>query len=93
MNWSFASWSAPAACQTCCMAAGAGAGGATVKLRAAYGSGLRPARTAARTSIWPRAGRLSADLGPESQRGLEAGLDFLAGGGRMIFPFPEIEIV
>ena len=61
---------------------GAGAGGATLKLRAAYGSGLRPARSATRSAAWRGIGRLDADLAPESQRGLETGLDFLAGGGR-----------
>ncbi len=61
--------------------AGAGAGGATLKLRAAYGSGLRPARSAARSATWRGIGRLGADLTPEAQRGIEAGLDLLAGGG------------
>lgn len=61
---------------------GAGAGGATLKVRAAYGSGLRPARTPARSAMWRGYDLLSAALGPESQRGLETGLDLLAGGGR-----------
>lgn len=64
------------------LGAGAGAGGATLKLRAAYGSGLRPARTPARTLAWRGGGSLGADLRPESQRGLELGADLLAGGGR-----------
>jgi iron complex outermembrane receptor protein len=61
---------------------GAGAGGATVKLRAAYGSGLRPARNAARSTLWRAVGRPDAGVGPERQRGLEFGFDLLAGGGR-----------
>ncbi len=59
---------------------GAGAGGATVKLRAAYGAGHRPARTPARSASWRGAGRAGADVGPETQRGVEAGVDLLAGG-------------
>jgi iron complex outermembrane receptor protein len=65
---------------------GAGAGGATVKLRGAYGRGLRPARTPARMSTWRGRGgsgsQLTSDLGPESQGGFETGLDLLAGGDR-----------
>lgn len=47
----------------------------TVKVRAAYGSGLRPARTATRATTWRGAGAVNADLEPESQRGVEAGVD------------------
>ncbi len=61
--------------------AGAGAGGATVKLRAAYGTGLRPARSAAHSASWRGIGRVGRDLAPEAQRGLETGLDLVAGGG------------
>jgi iron complex outermembrane receptor protein len=59
---------------------GAGAGGATVKLRAAYGAGHRPARTPTRSVSWRGAGRTAASFGPETQRGVEAGVDLLAGG-------------
>lgn len=57
----------------------AGARG-TVKLRAAYGSGLRPARSAARATLWRGAGALGANLQPESQRGVEAGVDLYVDG-------------
>ena len=49
--------------------------GATLKLRTAYGSGLRPARTATRAATWRGAGAVSADLAPETQRGVEGGAD------------------
>jgi iron complex outermembrane receptor protein len=64
------------------LGSGAGAGGATLKLRAAYGSGLRPTRTPARTLAWRGGAGFGADLRPEAQRGLELGVDLLAGGGR-----------
>jgi iron complex outermembrane receptor protein len=57
----------------------AGARG-TIKLRAAYGSGLRPARSAARVTTWRGTGALGADLLPESQRGVEAGVDLYVDG-------------
>ncbi len=55
-------------------------GGATVKLRAAYGKGIRPPRITvggaplARTQLLP-----NADLQPEAQAGTEFGLDLFAG--------------
>lgn len=52
-------------------------GGVTLKLRAAYGSGTRPPRTAAREASWSGAHALSGDLGPERQSGAEAGMDLL----------------
>jgi iron complex outermembrane receptor protein len=49
--------------------------GATVKLRTAYGSGLRPARTASRATTFRGAGTVPDDLAPEAQRGIEGGVD------------------
>ena len=59
------------------------AAGTTLKLRGAYGSGLRPARTAARALDWRAfgGGVLPVDLAPESQTGVEAGADLFATGG------------
>ena len=54
----------------------------TVKLRTAYGSGQRPARTATRATSWRGAGAFSADLTPETQRGVEAGVDLYLDGVR-----------
>jgi iron complex outermembrane receptor protein len=50
----------------------------TVKLRAAYGKGIRPPTTASRTQLWQvRDGSLTqAPLGPERQAGIESGIDF-----------------
>lgn len=58
-------------------------GAATLKLRGAYGSGLRPARTAARAATWHSfgGGALSQTLAPESQTGVEAGADLFTSGG------------
>jgi iron complex outermembrane receptor protein len=66
---------------------GAGGDALTVKLRAAYGRGIRPARTLARSVSWlgrvatapaPYAGATLA-LAPEAQAGVEAGADLLLG--------------
>jgi iron complex outermembrane receptor protein len=56
-------------------------GGVTVKLRTAYGRGLRPARTTTRATAWRGGGfgALVPDLAPEEQRGVEAGADLFAG--------------
>ena len=58
-------------------------GGATVKLRSAYGSGTRPARSAARAvSYRSYGGRvLPSALAPEAQTGIEGGVDLFVGGG------------
>lgn len=54
----------------------------TVKLRGAYGKGIRPPRTSARETSWSR-GRtlLVADLEPEEQAGIEVGVDLFVGSG------------
>ncbi len=56
-------------------------GGATLKLRGAYGSGLKPARNEARTLSWHAigGGALPSSLAPESQTGVEAGADLFLG--------------
>ena len=56
--------------------------GATLKLRGAYGRGIRPARTVVRGATWM--GRRDDDgaaaaLGPESQAGVEFGADLFVG--------------
>lgn len=55
--------------------------GAVVKLRTAYGTGIRPASTLAREATWM--GRVTnsgtTSLQPESQTGVEAGVDVLMG--------------
>jgi iron complex outermembrane receptor protein len=58
-------------------------GDATLKLRGAYGKGLRPLRTAARDAAWAgfRAAAAGDDLGPEQQSGVEVGADLLLGRG------------
>lgn len=57
------------------------AGGVSMKVRAAYGSGSRPGRTPARNHVWgdPRMELRSLDLSPERQSGLEAGVDLAFG--------------
>lgn len=53
----------------------------TVKLRSAYGRGIRPATTPIRETSWfdpQREGRL-LDLAPEEQSGIEAGIDVFIG--------------
>ncbi|HEY0779520.1 MAG TPA: TonB-dependent receptor plug domain-containing protein [Gemmatirosa sp.] len=56
-------------------------GGATLKLRGAYGSGLRPARSEARAISWHAfgGGALPTSLAPESQTGVEGGADLFLG--------------
>jgi iron complex outermembrane receptor protein len=57
------------------------AGPLTAKLRAAYGRGIRPARTVARGATWA-GGRVTGaltSLDPESQEGVEAGVDLYLG--------------
>ncbi len=53
----------------------------TVKLRAAYGAGIRPAQTAARATAWGglRTPMIAPSLQPERQSGVEAGLDLMLG--------------
>jgi iron complex outermembrane recepter protein len=53
----------------------------TIKLRSAYGRGIRPAATAARetASFDPRGQAHQLSLSPEEQSGIEAGVDFLLG--------------
>jgi iron complex outermembrane receptor protein len=53
----------------------------TVKLRTAYGRGLRPARTTTRVTAW-RGGGFGTrvpDLAPEEQGGVEGGVDVFVG--------------
>jgi outer membrane receptor protein involved in Fe transport len=59
----------------------ADAGPATVKLRAAFGSGMRAPRTAARETLAGsmRMQALGRDLQPERQSGVEAGADLFVG--------------
>ncbi len=52
-------------------------GPAVLKLRSAFGTGIRPARTLARGTSWMGRGEASAGLQPEQQTGLEAGADLL----------------
>jgi iron complex outermembrane receptor protein len=53
----------------------------SVKLRSAYGRGIRPASTVARATAWfdPRAEARQLNLSPEEQSGVEAGLDLSVG--------------
>jgi iron complex outermembrane receptor protein len=53
----------------------------TVKLRTAYGKGIRPSRTPARQSGWPgyRAQTQGRSLDPEEQSGVETGFDVILG--------------
>jgi outer membrane receptor protein involved in Fe transport len=52
----------------------------TVKLRGAYGEGIRPPSTFARAGLWQTSYGASQDaLGPEKQAGTEAGVDVLWG--------------
>jgi iron complex outermembrane receptor protein len=57
--------------------------GRAVKLHAAYGRGIRPARTVARDATWTGASARGALtlLTPEEQSGIEAGVDLLLGAG------------
>ncbi|MEP6689727.1 MAG: TonB-dependent receptor [Gemmatimonadaceae bacterium] len=56
-------------------------GAVTVKFRAAFGKGIRPARTPTRNIAWYGVGhsRISADLAPEEQTGIEEGVDLFLG--------------
>lgn len=53
----------------------------TVKLRSAYGSGIRPATTPIRQTAWfnPSGQARSLNLAPEEQAGIETGLDIYVG--------------
>jgi outer membrane receptor protein involved in Fe transport len=53
----------------------------TVKLRSAYGRGIRPATTPIRETTWfdPRGQARMVDLSPEEQSGIEAGMDVYLG--------------
>jgi iron complex outermembrane receptor protein len=53
----------------------------TVKLRSAYGSGIRPATTPIRETAWfdPRGQARIPGLAPEEQAGIETGLDIYVG--------------
>ena len=53
----------------------------TIKLRSAYGRGIRPAANAARETAWfdPRGQAHQLSLSPEEQSGIEAGVDFFVG--------------
>jgi iron complex outermembrane receptor protein len=55
--------------------------GATVKLRSAFGKGIRPQRTATRESTWVGTHRhgTARSLAPEEQSGIEAGIDVFLG--------------
>ena len=54
-------------------------GGAVLKLRSAFGTGIRPARALARGTSWMGrgGGALTTDLQPEEQTGVEAGVDLV----------------
>src|SRR5439155_4226281 len=56
-------------------------GPTTLKLRSAYGGGIRPARTANQEATWTNLQRSVATngLAPERQSGVEAGADLLLG--------------
>lgn len=56
-------------------------GDVTVKLRGAYGKGIRPQRVAARETTWAgmRGQTASSSLAPEEQSGVEAGVELLVG--------------
>ena len=58
-------------------------GPAVLKLRSAYGTGIRPARTLARGTSWMGRGGASAAeaLQPEQQTGIEAGADLVLAHG------------
>jgi outer membrane receptor protein involved in Fe transport len=53
----------------------------TMKLRSAYGRGIRPAANAARETAWfdPHGEAHQLSLSPEQQSGIEAGVDFFFG--------------
>jgi iron complex outermembrane receptor protein len=55
--------------------------GMELKFRTAYGTGIRPANSLARSATWMGRARIisAAGLEPESQSGVEGGVDLLAG--------------
>ena len=57
------------------------AGPVTIKLRSAYGRGIRAATTPIRETAWfdPRRESRLLDLAPEQQSGVEAGMDLIVG--------------
>ena len=57
-------------------------GNAVVKVRSAFGTGIRPARTLLRSSSWMGQGQgiLLSALDPEQQSGTELGVDLMLGG-------------
>ncbi len=56
-------------------------GPAVLKLRSAFGTGIRPARTLVRGTSWMGRGVASASLQPEQQTGIEAGADLVLAHG------------
>ena len=56
-----------------------GGDGVTVKVRTAYGRGIRPARNASRESTWGGDDPVRRALAPESQSGIELGADLYFG--------------
>jgi iron complex outermembrane receptor protein len=56
-------------------------GDVTLKLRGAYGKGIRPQRIAPRETTWAgiRGQGMAASLRPEEQSGVEAGIDLIVG--------------
>lgn len=56
-------------------------GDVTVKLRAAYGTGIRPPRTPSRETVWSgvHSQITRSDLGAEEQSGIEGGIDLFIG--------------
>jgi iron complex outermembrane recepter protein len=56
-------------------------GDVTLKLRGAYGKGIRPQRIAPRETTWAgiRGQAMAASLRPEEQSGVEAGIDLIVG--------------
>ena len=51
----------------------------TIKLRSAYGRGIRPATTPIRETAWFDSQRHEGNLSPEEQSGIEAGMDVFVG--------------
>ncbi|HEY0015622.1 MAG TPA: TonB-dependent receptor [Longimicrobium sp.] len=61
-----------------------GVGGASLKLRAAYGSGIRPTRTPGRDHAWVGSRQWRGpELSPERQSGVEGGFDLAYGGATL----------
>jgi len=69
-------------------------GGAAVKLRAAYGKGIRPTETTSRATSWMgmRGSAETSDLSSEEQSGVEGGVDllFARGVGLHVTRFDQI---